>query len=89
MQSVNNADNFTMGYVCIMLAVDICAYSLISWYLDALMPGDFGVPQPLYFPFTVKTLHGELAALFCLCFRYMLIYKTEMPVDVSDKSSCL
>jgi len=36
-----------------MLSVDIILYTIITWYFDALLPGDFGTPQPFYFPFTV------------------------------------
>ena len=38
----------------VMLAVDFFLYALIAWYVDAVMPGDYGIPQPLYFPFTVS-----------------------------------
>jgi hypothetical protein len=46
-------DNFAMSYVFLMLIFDIFFYALITWYFDALLPGDFGTPQPFYFPFTV------------------------------------
>jgi len=26
---------------------------MLTWYIDALLPGDFGTPLPFYFPFTV------------------------------------
>jgi ATP-binding cassette subfamily A (ABC1) protein 3 len=51
---VNVDDNFTMLYTLLMLILDIILYSLITWYFDALLPGDFGTPQPFYFPFTVS-----------------------------------
>jgi len=38
-----------------MLSVDILIHSLVFWYMDALLPGDFGMPKPFYFPFTVVT----------------------------------
>ena len=44
---------FSMADVYIMLSVDIIIHSLIFWYMDALLPGDFGMPKPVYFPFTV------------------------------------
>lgn len=50
--NINNV--FTMTDVFIMLLVDIAYLSLITWYFDALLPGDFGTPQPFYFPFTVS-----------------------------------
>ena len=46
-------DNFTMLHTLLMLVVDVVLYTLITWYFDAVLPGDFGTPQPFYFPFTV------------------------------------
>ena len=43
-----------MMYVMILLVIDTIIYGLITWYFDAIMPGDFGIPKPPYFPFTVK-----------------------------------
>ncbi|XP_052061510.1 phospholipid-transporting ATPase ABCA3-like [Mytilus californianus] len=44
--------NFSMLAVILILLLDTLVYMLIAWYVDAICPGDFGVPQPLYFPFT-------------------------------------
>jgi len=46
-------DSFPMLYTMIMLCFDIILYSMLTWYIDALLPGDFGTPLPFYFPFTV------------------------------------
>ena len=50
---LNVDDNFTMADTFVMLTVDSVIYGLITWYVDAVKPGDFGLPQPFYFPFTV------------------------------------
>ncbi|XP_035828410.1 ATP-binding cassette sub-family A member 3 [Aplysia californica] len=34
-----------------MMIVDIGLHLLITWYMDNIYPGEFGVPKPLYFPF--------------------------------------
>ncbi|ESN90020.1 hypothetical protein HELRODRAFT_194721 [Helobdella robusta] len=47
-----SGDDLTMQTLMIMLVADILLYSILTWYLDALFPGEFGVPQPFYFPFT-------------------------------------
>jgi len=39
-----------------MLIIDIILYTVITWYLDAVLPGAFGTPQPFYFPFTVLSI---------------------------------
>jgi ATP-binding cassette subfamily A (ABC1) protein 3 len=36
-----------------MLAIDSVLYLLLALYVEAVFPGEFGVPQPWYFPFTV------------------------------------
>ena len=43
-------DDLTLGLVMVMLAVDSLIYGLIAWYIEAVFPGDYGVPQPWYFP---------------------------------------
>jgi len=62
-ESISVEENFTMLHTFIMLAVDIVLYGLLTWYLDALLPGDFGTPQPFYFPFTVFFQFCSLSAL--------------------------
>lgn len=43
-------DDFTLGLVLVMFVVDSFIYGLIAWYVEAVFPGDYGVPQPWYFP---------------------------------------
>ncbi|XP_062574514.1 phospholipid-transporting ATPase ABCA3-like, partial [Saccostrea cucullata] len=45
--------NFSFGDAILMLWVDSAIYLLITWYIDGVRPGEYGVPQPFYFPFTV------------------------------------
>lgn len=44
-----------------MLAFDTFLYLLITWYIDQVNPGTYGVPQPWYFPFQVSV---DLFALY-------------------------
>ena len=48
-------DNFSMLDAMIILLVDTAFYFLLAWYVDNVKPGEYGVPQPLYFPFTVSS----------------------------------
>ncbi|KAM9305170.1 phospholipid-transporting ATPase ABCA3 [Gastrophryne carolinensis] len=50
MTPVSVDDNFTLGQVLGMLLLDSILYSVIGWYVESVMPGDYGVPQPWYFP---------------------------------------
>lgn len=44
--------NFSLLAVILLLILDTFLYMVIAWYIDAIRPGDFGVPEPFYFPFT-------------------------------------
>ncbi|XP_046544461.1 phospholipid-transporting ATPase ABCA3-like [Haliotis rubra] len=45
-------DNFSLLDAMLMLLGDTAIHLLITWYLDNVWPGEFGVPKPFYFPFT-------------------------------------
>ncbi|XP_074055105.1 phospholipid-transporting ATPase ABCA3-like [Macrotis lagotis] len=49
MSPVNIDDNFTLGHVVFMLLYDSLIYGLVTWYLEAVFPGQYGIPQPWYF----------------------------------------
>uniref|UniRef100_M3Z391 ATP binding cassette subfamily A member 13 n=1 Tax=Mustela putorius furo TaxID=9669 RepID=M3Z391_MUSPF len=54
----------TFGWVCWMMAFDSGLYFLCGWYLNNLIPGNFGLRKPWYFPFTAsywKSLWGFMA----------------------------
>ena len=57
---VNVNDDISLLHVMLMLVVDCVIFAVVTWYVDAVRPGEFGVPQPLYFPFTVS-------ACVCVC----------------------
>ncbi|XP_069128746.1 phospholipid-transporting ATPase ABCA1-like [Argopecten irradians] len=44
-------DEFNMLYCIIMMAVDSVIYAIAVWYIEAVFPGDFGIPRKWYFPF--------------------------------------
>ncbi|XP_018575545.1 ATP-binding cassette sub-family A member 3-like isoform X2 [Anoplophora glabripennis] len=48
----NPDDKLTLGLILIMLTVDTFIYLIIALYVEAVFPGDYGVPQPWYFLFT-------------------------------------
>ncbi|CAL1544560.1 unnamed protein product [Lymnaea stagnalis] len=43
-------DDFSMLMVLVMLLVDSVIHCLIVWYVETVFPGEYGVPQPWYFP---------------------------------------
>lgn len=42
-------ENFRMLDVYIMLIVDTVLYGIITWYVDNINPGEYGLPKPCYF----------------------------------------
>ncbi|BFZ14909.1 hypothetical protein BsWGS_17948 [Bradybaena similaris] len=38
----------------LMMFVDACIHLLLTWYLDSVFPGDFGIPKPFHFFLTKK-----------------------------------
>lgn len=46
-----------MLQVMLVLIVDIFICVIITWYVEAVNPGDEGVPQPFYFPLMVRKSH--------------------------------
>ena len=53
-RGVSPDDDFTFADVLVMLTIDAVIYLLLALYIEAVFPGEFGVPQPWYFPFTVS-----------------------------------
>ncbi|GAB0097260.1 ATP-binding cassette sub-family A member 3 [Sergentomyia squamirostris] len=47
-------DTFTVGHTMIMLMVSAIIYLIIALYVEKVFPGEFGVPEKWYFPFTRK-----------------------------------
>ncbi|XP_032896611.1 ATP-binding cassette sub-family A member 3 [Amblyraja radiata] len=48
-QSVTVDDNFTIFDVIGMLIFDSLLYGLITWYVEAVFPGEYGIPEVWYF----------------------------------------
>ncbi|XP_050627179.1 phospholipid-transporting ATPase ABCA7 [Macaca thibetana thibetana] len=45
------ADVFSLAQVSGLLLLDAALYSLATWYLEAVCPGQYGIPEPWNFPF--------------------------------------
>ncbi len=47
--SVTVDDDFSMAQVLSLLLFDAVLYGLVAWYVEAVFPGEYGVPLPSYF----------------------------------------
>ncbi|XP_037086261.1 ATP-binding cassette sub-family A member 7-like [Pollicipes pollicipes] len=45
-------DDFSLLQSMMVLLLDSVLYGLLTWYIEAVFPGQFGIPRPWYFPFT-------------------------------------
>eukprot|EP00048_Salpingoeca_helianthica_P013329 m.199157 g.199157 ORF g.199157 m.199157 type:complete len:2398 (-) comp15490_c4_seq8:19-7212(-) len=45
----NPCDNFSFAAALGMLVIDTLLYGFLTWYIEAVFPGEFGVPRPWYF----------------------------------------
>uniref|UniRef100_A0A8D3BI62 P-type phospholipid transporter n=1 Tax=Scophthalmus maximus TaxID=52904 RepID=A0A8D3BI62_SCOMX len=60
-----DAYSFTMSIV--MLYVDAFIYATAAWYIEAVFPGEYGIPRPWYFIFQLNYWGGvPLEAAACL-----------------------
>ena len=67
-------DDFTFGLVLVMFVVDSIIYGLIAWYVEAVFPGDYGVPQRWYFPVSPTYWCGKSKEVRTLEVRTFIFY---------------
>ncbi|XP_057202451.1 phospholipid-transporting ATPase ABCA3 [Triplophysa rosa] len=48
-ESVTVDDDFSLAQVLGLLLLDAVMYGLVAWYVEAVFPGEYGVPLPWYF----------------------------------------
>ena len=57
-------DDFSMGQVMALLLFDAVLYGLVAWYVEAVFPGEYGVPLPSYFFVLVSHWHGKTCCVW-------------------------
>ncbi|XP_036067424.1 phospholipid-transporting ATPase ABCA1 isoform X3 [Oryzias melastigma] len=51
-------DSYSFTTSIIMLYVDAFIYALAAWYIEAVFPGEYGIPRPWYFIFQLNYWGG-------------------------------
>lgn len=46
---------FNFSQVLLLLLLDSVLYGVVAWYVEAVLPGEYGVPKPWYFFVLVST----------------------------------
>ncbi|XP_023309745.1 ATP-binding cassette sub-family A member 3-like [Anoplophora glabripennis] len=56
-QPYRPSESISLGLIMVMLTVDTVLYMLIAIYVEAVFPGEYGVPKPWYFLCTCSYWH--------------------------------
>lgn len=52
-------DGFSLTTSVSMMLFDTFIYGVMTWYIEAVFPGQYGIPRPWYFPCTKSYWFGE------------------------------
>uniref|UniRef100_A0A1B6DIK2 ABC transporter domain-containing protein n=2 Tax=Clastoptera arizonana TaxID=38151 RepID=A0A1B6DIK2_9HEMI len=52
-------DGYCLAYIMGMLILDTFVYLFLTWYIESVFPGQFGIPKPWYFPVTLSFWLGR------------------------------
>ncbi|XP_034521460.1 phospholipid-transporting ATPase ABCA1 [Ailuropoda melanoleuca] len=52
-------DGFSLTTSVSMMLFDTFLYGVMTWYIEAVFPGQYGIPRPWYFPCTKSYWFGE------------------------------
>uniref|UniRef100_A0A8B9NNN4 P-type phospholipid transporter n=1 Tax=Accipiter nisus TaxID=211598 RepID=A0A8B9NNN4_9AVES len=52
-------DGFSITTSAGMMLFDTFLYGVMTWYIESVFPGQYGIPRPWYFPFTKSYWFGE------------------------------
>ncbi|XP_072460287.1 phospholipid-transporting ATPase ABCA1 isoform X2 [Notamacropus eugenii] len=59
LESPLEEDGFSLTTSVSMMLFDTFLYGVMTWYIESVFPGQFGIPRPWYFPFTKSYWFGE------------------------------
>uniref|UniRef100_A0A8C3B649 P-type phospholipid transporter n=1 Tax=Cyclopterus lumpus TaxID=8103 RepID=A0A8C3B649_CYCLU len=52
-------DNYNLTTSISLMLFDAVLYGIMTWYIESVFPGQYGIPRPWYFPFTKTYWCGE------------------------------
>uniref|UniRef100_A0A8C7D5T6 P-type phospholipid transporter n=1 Tax=Oncorhynchus kisutch TaxID=8019 RepID=A0A8C7D5T6_ONCKI len=61
-QNPEDGDRYSFIVSIIMMLVDSLIYWLLTWYIENVFPGQYGIAKPWYFPFTASYWCGTSPA---------------------------
>uniref|UniRef100_A0A673D0D2 P-type phospholipid transporter n=1 Tax=Sphaeramia orbicularis TaxID=375764 RepID=A0A673D0D2_9TELE len=60
-KSPEEGERYTFIVSIIMMLFDAALYWVLTWYVENVFPGQYGIPKPWYFPFTASYWCGTAA----------------------------
>ncbi|XP_062905004.1 phospholipid-transporting ATPase ABCA1-like [Mobula hypostoma] len=57
--SPSKGDEYNITTSIILMIVDTFLYAVMTWYIEAVFPGQYGIPRPWYFLFTKSYWCGD------------------------------
>ncbi|XP_072314586.1 phospholipid-transporting ATPase ABCA1-like [Eucyclogobius newberryi] len=60
--SPEEGERYSFILSIVMMLVDSLLHWLLTWYIENVFPGQYGIPKPFYFPFTLSYWCGSSAA---------------------------
>uniref|UniRef100_A0A674IQN4 ABC transporter domain-containing protein n=1 Tax=Terrapene triunguis TaxID=2587831 RepID=A0A674IQN4_9SAUR len=68
-------DPYNFATSLALLLLDACLYGLATWYIEAVFPGQYGIPKPWNFPFLKSYWFGESSSDGCVrrCARQLTL----------------
>uniref|UniRef100_A0A4W6E0C7 P-type phospholipid transporter n=1 Tax=Lates calcarifer TaxID=8187 RepID=A0A4W6E0C7_LATCA len=58
-KSPEEGGRYTFIVSIIMMLLDAALYWMLTWYIENVFPGQYGIPKPWYFPFTASYWCGR------------------------------
>uniref|UniRef100_A0AAQ4QFF7 P-type phospholipid transporter n=1 Tax=Gasterosteus aculeatus aculeatus TaxID=481459 RepID=A0AAQ4QFF7_GASAC len=69
-------DSYNLTTSISLMLFDAVLYGVMTWYIESVFPGQYGIPRPWYFPFTKSYWCGENE-------------KTNISTPLSKKAVCI
>ncbi|XP_030396295.1 phospholipid-transporting ATPase ABCA7 isoform X4 [Gopherus evgoodei] len=74
-------DPYNFATSLALLLLDACLYGLATWYIEAVFPGQYGIPKPWNFPFLKSYWFGESSSDGCHPFPTDSLSSAEVLVE--------
>lgn len=83
--SVTVDDDFSLAQVLGLLLFDSVLYGLVAWYMEAVFPGEYGVPLPSYFFVLVCFITMRFVYTYMHTYIHCNFYPTNLSVNQNGK----